>query len=202
MCRRNFESIQRAVTIRINEDEKKKLDARVVCRRVADSVGCWPHGVNRARQNSCRRTLLNCRCRKPSKRWVPQTARLISRCSTKPGIRLIRPPRVMCVPSASPARFAESCEFHLGVGGTYHSFESTGGVVIPMTMSWDRSRWEFGFFISASKLLTTTTRMSNALVARPYWGASLSRRFTLLRARSIARDFWIRRCRTAPSRTC
>ena len=50
---------------------------------------------------------------------------------------MVARPFPMCAqPRRSP--FCDDCEFHLGVGGTYHSFEATGGVVIPMTMSWDR----------------------------------------------------------------
>jgi hypothetical protein len=70
-----------------------------------------------------------------------------------------------------------SCEFHLGVGGTYHSFEGTGGVVIPMTVSWDRSRWEFGVFHFSEQTSSDNDENVERLVARPYWGASLSRRF-------------------------
>lgn len=70
-----------------------------------------------------------------------------------------------------------SCEFHVGVGGTYHSFEGTGGVVIPMTVSWDRSRWELGLFHFSEQTSADNDENVERLVARPYWGASLSRRF-------------------------
>ena len=40
--------------------------------------------------------------------------------------------------------FCGSCEFQVGMGGTYHSFESTGGEVIPLTMTWSEGRWELG----------------------------------------------------------
>lgn len=70
-----------------------------------------------------------------------------------------------------------SCEFHLGVGGTYHSFDATGGVVIPLTVSWDRSRWEFGLFHFGEQSSNDNDEKVDRLVARPYWGASLSRRF-------------------------
>jgi hypothetical protein len=74
-----------------------------------------------------------------------------------------------------------SCEFHLGVGGTYHSFEGTGGVVIPATVSWNRSRWEFGVFRFSTQSSDDNDEHVERLVARPYWGASLSRRFQLYR---------------------
>jgi hypothetical protein len=70
-----------------------------------------------------------------------------------------------------------SCEFHVGVGGTYHSFENTGGVVIPMTVTWDRSRWELGVFHFGEQTSSDNAEQEERVVARPYWGASLSRRF-------------------------
>jgi hypothetical protein len=69
------------------------------------------------------------------------------------------------------------CEFHIGVGGTYHSFDATGGEVIPMTVSWDRGRWEFGVFHFGEQTSDDNDENVERLVARPYWGASLSRRF-------------------------
>lgn len=73
--------------------------------------------------------------------------------------------------------FCRGCEFHLGVGGTYHSFEGTGGVVIPMTVSWDRGRWELGVFHFGEQTSDDNDENVERVVARPYWGASLSRRF-------------------------
>jgi hypothetical protein len=70
-----------------------------------------------------------------------------------------------------------SCEFQIGAGGTYHSFEGTGGLVIPMTVSWDRSRWELGLFHFSEQTSADNEENVERLVARPYWGASLSRRF-------------------------
>jgi hypothetical protein len=70
-----------------------------------------------------------------------------------------------------------ACEFQIGVGGTYHSFEGTGGVVIPMTVSWDRSRWEFAVFHFSEQTSADNDENVERLVARPYWGTSLSRRF-------------------------
>jgi hypothetical protein len=69
------------------------------------------------------------------------------------------------------------CEFNIGVGGTYHSFGATGGVVIPMIFSWDHSRWEFGVFHFGEQTSDDNDENVERLVARPYWGASLSRRF-------------------------
>jgi hypothetical protein len=80
-------------------------------------------------------------------------------------------------PVKDSREFCRDCEFHIGVGGTYHSLKGTSGVVIPMTVTWDRSRWEFGVFRFASEQLSSET---DQVIAKPYWGASLSRRFQFL----------------------
>ena len=80
-------------------------------------------------------------------------------------------------PERKSRSICRSCEFHLGVGGTYHSFENTGGVVIPMTVSWDRSRWELGIFHFGEQTSDDNRDNVERVVAHPYWGASLSRRF-------------------------
>jgi hypothetical protein len=73
----------------------------------------------------------------------------------------------------------DDCEINVGVGGTYHSFEGTNGVVIPMTVTWNRSRWEFGLFHFSEQTSSDNPENVERLVAQPYWGASLSRRFQL-----------------------
>jgi Lipid A 3-O-deacylase (PagL) len=87
------------------------------------------------------------------------------------------------VPYVRPYRerhsFCDDCEFQLGIGGTYHSFEATGGEVIPLTMTWDRGRWEVGVFHFSEQTSADNHQDVEQLVARPYWGASVSRRFRL-----------------------
>jgi len=87
------------------------------------------------------------------------------------------------VPYARPDRRRSSicgdCEFQVGLGGTYHSFKSTGGEVIPLTVTWDRGRWEVGVFHFGEQTSTDNDENVERLVARPYWGASVSRRFKL-----------------------
>ncbi len=80
-------------------------------------------------------------------------------------------------PDRNERTFCRGCEIHLGFGGTYHSFQSTSGLVIPMTVSWDRSRWEFGLFHFGEQTSDDNKQDVERVVARPYWGASLSRRF-------------------------
>ena len=72
-------------------------------------------------------------------------------------------------PVKDSREFCRDCEFHIGVGGTYHSLKGTSGVVIPMTVTWDRSRWEFGLFRFASEQLSSET---DQVIAQTYWGAS------------------------------
>jgi len=87
-----------------------------------------------------------------------------------PSTRYVRPDR-------GRSSICRDCEFQLGVGGTYHSFDGTGGVVIPMTVTWDRNRWEFGVFRFGEQTSDDNEAGVERVVARPYWGASLSRRF-------------------------
>lgn len=80
-------------------------------------------------------------------------------------------------PLSTSLPVCKDCEIHLGVGGTYHSFGATGGTVIPLTVSWDRSRWEFGVFHFSEQTSSDNDENVERVVARPYWGASLSRRW-------------------------
>jgi hypothetical protein len=82
-------------------------------------------------------------------------------------------------PERPRSRKCDDCEFHIGVGGTYHSFETTGGEVIPVTVTWDRGRWEFGVFHFSEQTSADNEEHVERLVARPYWAASMSRRFKL-----------------------
>jgi hypothetical protein len=75
--------------------------------------------------------------------------------------------------------FCDGCEFQVGLGGTYHSFETTGGEVIPLTMTWGRGRWEVGLFHFGEQSSADNQESVERLVAHPYWGASVSRRFKL-----------------------
>jgi hypothetical protein len=87
------------------------------------------------------------------------------------------------VPYTRPDRkrhlLCDDCELHVGIGGTYHSFEATGGEVIPLTMTWDRGRWEAGVFHFSEQTSSDNAENVEQLVARPYWAASVSRRFKL-----------------------
>jgi hypothetical protein len=81
--------------------------------------------------------------------------------------------------SRERSSFCSECEFQIGLGGTYHSFESTGGDVIPITMTWAGGRWELGVFHFGEQVSADNDENEERVVARPYWGASVSRRFEL-----------------------
>jgi hypothetical protein len=67
----------------------------------------------------------------------------------------------------------------MGVGGTYHFWGKTNGVVLPLTVTWDENRYEAGVFRMASQQ-TLSRNGSSQTLADPYWGASISRRWVLL----------------------
>jgi len=74
----------------------------------------------------------------------------------------------------------ESCEVQIGIGETYHFWGTTGGVVLPVTLKWSDNRYELGLFrLSSRQILYDTHYPSGHLMAQPYWGLSLSRRWRL-----------------------
>jgi hypothetical protein len=74
----------------------------------------------------------------------------------------------------------ESCEVQLGVGGTYHFWGPTGGLVLAVTMDWDANRYELGVFrVASAQVLRDHAYPDGHLMADPYWGVSLSRRWQL-----------------------
>ncbi len=82
---------------------------------------------------------------------------------------------------ASADPLCESCEIQVGLGGTYHFWGSTNGVVLPVTVSWSENRYEVGVFRMASQqTLTQDGISSRQVIADPYWGVSASRRWMLL----------------------
>ncbi|HWW32595.1 MAG TPA: hypothetical protein VNY70_04440, partial [Steroidobacteraceae bacterium] len=63
-------------------------------------------------------------------------------------------------------------------GGTYHFWGATGGVVLPVTVNWSDGRYELGFFrVTTQQLLDDHARREARVMADPYWGMSLSRRW-------------------------
>ena len=86
-----------------------------------------------------------------------------------------------CVPRFVDAQsLCDSCEVQIGIGGTYHFWGTTGGVVLPVTVNWSDSRYELGFFrVATQQVLDDAHYRHGRLMADPYWGMSLSRRWRL-----------------------
>ena len=82
--------------------------------------------------------------------------------------------------SGSAQSLCESCEVQVGIGDTYHFWGTTGGVVLPVTLNWSEGRYELGVFrISTRQILYDAHYRYGHLMANPYWGLSLSRRWRL-----------------------
>src|SRR3981189_3364283 len=82
--------------------------------------------------------------------------------------------------SADAQSFCESCEVQVGLGGTYHYWGTTGGVVLPVAVTWSENRYELGIVrVTTQQTLHESRLRSERLMADPYWGVSLSRRWQL-----------------------
>ena len=85
------------------------------------------------------------------------------------------------VGSAEAQSLCESCEVQVGLGGTYHFWGTTGGVVLPVTVNWSDNRYELGFFrVTTQQVLDDHAYRAARVMAEPYWGMSLSRRWRLI----------------------
>jgi hypothetical protein len=86
-----------------------------------------------------------------------------------------------CAPRYADAQsLCESCEVQVGLGGTYHYWGATGGVVVPVTVTWSENRYELGFVrVTTQQTLHDPGSRNERLMADPYWGVSLSRRWQL-----------------------
>ena len=73
-----------------------------------------------------------------------------------------------------------NCRVSVGIGETYHFWARTGGIVVPVTFTWARDRYELGAFrMATSQDLEFQDRRPDRRVARPYWGFSATRRWEL-----------------------
>lgn len=81
---------------------------------------------------------------------------------------------------ANAQSICASCEAQVGLGATYHFWGPTGGLVFAATMNWDESRYELGVFrVARAQVLRDGAYREGCLMADPYWGVSLSRRWQL-----------------------
>src|ERR1700719_1424644 len=92
-----------------------------------------------------------------------------------------------CAPRFAAAQsLCESCEVQVGLGGTYHYWGTTGGVVLPVAVTWSENRYELGFVrVTTQQTLHQPGSRNDRLMAEPYWGASLSRRWQLFESGPI-----------------
>lgn len=92
-----------------------------------------------------------------------------------------------CIASTAPITvdaqsLCESCEAQLGLGGTYHFWGPTGGLVVAGALTWDANRYELGVFrVATAQILRDDAYQAAHLMADPYWGVSLSRRWQLFK---------------------
>ena len=99
--------------------------------------------------------------------------------ATKIGVLLVLLIGALSAPTIAKAQsMCESCEVQLGLGGTYHFWGPTGGLVLAATMNWDANRYELGVFrVASAQFLRDHAYPDGHRMADPYWGASLSRRW-------------------------
>jgi hypothetical protein len=91
---------------------------------------------------------------------------------------------LVCAAYAPRSGYAQfhcaSCEVQIGVGGTYHFWATTGSLVLPVTVTWDEGRYEFGVFrFTDTQLIPAPGTHRDRQMAGPYWGISLSRRWQI-----------------------
>ena len=73
------------------------------------------------------------------------------------------------------------CQLLVGIGGTYHYWAATGGIVAPIAFDWGEGRYELGAFrITTSQMLEYHGNLPAYRFADPYWGFSLSRRWRVI----------------------
>jgi len=66
----------------------------------------------------------------------------------------------------SAQSLCESCEVQIGIGDTYHFWDTTGGVVLPVTLNWSDNRYELGLFrLSTRQILYDAHYRSGHLMA-------------------------------------
>jgi hypothetical protein len=71
------------------------------------------------------------------------------------------------------------CQLLLGVGATYEFWGWSEGIVVPVTLELDASRWELGAFRMARTQIATSYGPPDKTAAEPYWGFSAMRRWTI-----------------------
>lgn len=70
------------------------------------------------------------------------------------------------------------CLLLIGVGTTYYDFNWTRGLVLPVTLELDDSRWELGVFRFQTQ--QHAPGAADIVYAHPYWGLTAMRRWQVL----------------------
>lgn len=85
--------------------------------------------------------------------------------------------------AAAPDKgFCAHCDLLVGAGETTNYRHWTGGLVLPVTLEVDDSRWEIGAFrLARRQLLDEDPKYPvSTIAAEPYWGFSLMHRWEIL----------------------
>jgi hypothetical protein len=72
--------------------------------------------------------------------------------------------------------FCPRCNVLVGLGTTYRFSAWTDGIVVPLTLELDASRWELGAF----RFANAQRYRDNAHATHPYWGFTAMRRWQVL----------------------
>ena len=88
----------------------------------------------------------------------------------------------VCAPQVAAAgALCSHCDVLIGVGTTFSPWAWTGGVVFPITLELQNSRWELGAFRFATGQRTGAGALPPETDApNPYWGFTAMRRWQLL----------------------
>ena len=78
--------------------------------------------------------------------------------------------------------FCAHCDLLVGAGETNNFWNWTDGLVLPITLELDDSRWEIGAFrIARRQLLKEYPKFAaSTIAARPYWGFTAMHRWQIL----------------------
>jgi len=117
-----------------------------------------------------------------AKRAVPSSRARARRVIAPLTIAMLWLKMLSAASAAATLDFCGGCEPSLGIGGTYHFWGRTGGLVLPATLTWDQGRYELGVFRFASaQTLYEDAWGKTRVLAEPYWGISASRRWALVK---------------------
>jgi Lipid A 3-O-deacylase (PagL) len=102
---------------------------------------------------------------------------------------------LLAVPSPAVGRAdgvlapCSECNVLVGVGTTFLHSDWTHGLVLPVLLELDQSRWEIGAFrFATAQSLPESFALPSSHSAEPYWGFSVMRRWQILH-RSFSRTY-------------